>query len=94
MASTSVINNDSFSAKGFHSGGSARSDSIHTVVDNYLPILSFNSTGFNALKAEFIKTLILTHGVFVCALQEHFILKDNLYKLECFDTFETFSVPA
>jgi hypothetical protein len=61
---------------------------------NNMPMLSYNTMGWNSFKIDYIKSILLTHGVLVCALQEHFILKENLYKLDCFDTFEVFSIPA
>lgn len=59
-----------------------------------LSSLSYNSTGWNNYKIDFIRTLLLSHGVMVCAVQEHFLLKQNLYKLDCIDGFEVFSLPA
>ena len=59
-----------------------------------LPLLSYNSTGWNENKSEFLKTLLISHQIGVGALQEHFQLKNNLYKLNCFENFETFSVGA
>ena len=59
-----------------------------------LPLVSYNSTGWGNNKIDLINTILISHGVLVCALQEHFLLKDNLYKLQCFDQFEVFSIPA
>ena len=66
---------------------------IQTLSHN-LPFLSFNSTGWNSTKVDFIRTLLLSHGILVCGIQEHFILKENLYKVDCLDNFEVFSIPA
>ena len=63
-------------------------------VSQSLPILSYNSTGWNNYKIDFVRTLLLSHGVMVCSIQEHFLLKQNLYKLECIEGFEVFSLPA
>ena len=63
-------------------------------VSQTLPLLSYNSMGWSDHKTNFIRSLLLAHGVMVCAIQEHFLLKHNLYKLACFDGFEVFSVPA
>ena len=60
----------------------------------HLSMLSYNSDGWNPIKADFINTILLTHTVHLLALQEHFQLKDNLHKLDCFSNFEIFSVPA
>ena len=43
---------------------------------------------------DFLDTLLRSHQIGICALQEHFQLKNNFYKLSCFKDFETFSVPA
>ena len=59
-----------------------------------LPTLSYNSMGWNNHKIDFIRTLLITHGIMVCAVQEHFLLKQNLYKLDCMEGFEVFSIPA
>ena len=59
-----------------------------------LPLVSYNSTGWGNNKIDFINTILISHGILVCALQEHFQLKENLYKLECFDQYESFSLPA
>lgn len=63
-------------------------------VSHTMPLLSFNPTGWANHKIDFIKTLLFTHGVMVCAVQEHFLLKQNLYKLQCFQGYEVFSIPA
>ena len=57
-------------------------------------MISYNSTGWNDNKSEFLKTLLISHKIGVCALQEHFQLSNNLYKLNCFVDFESFSVGA
>ena len=59
-----------------------------------LPTLSYNSMGWNNHKIDFIRTLLITHGIMFCAVQEHFLLKQNLYKLDCMEGFEVFSIPA
>ena len=58
------------------------------------PILSYNTTGWSTFKADFVNTILFSHGILIAALQEHFQLKDNLYKLDCFNNFEVFSIPA
>ena len=66
-----------------------------TVSDN-INALSFNMSGFNSFKTDFIiKSVLLTHCAGIIALQEHWLLEHNLYKLEnCFTDFEVFSVSA
>ena len=63
-------------------------------VSHTITMLSYNSTGWGFDKIDFIRTILLAHGILVCAVQEHFMLKDNLHKLECFDNYEVFTVPA
>ena len=70
--------------------------STHTdiTINHNMPLLSYNSTGWANHKIDFVKTLLFTHGVMICAVQEHFLLKQNLYKLQCFQGYEVFSLPA
>ena len=57
--------------------------------------LSFNTSGFNNFKMDFIKSVLLSHCVGIVALQEHWLLEHNLYKLEhCFENYEVFALPA
>lgn len=60
-----------------------------------LKIISYNSTGFNRAKADFIKTLALTMNIDFLCLQEHFLLKNNVFKLQNeFNNFNYSVVPA
>ena len=60
-----------------------------------LKTLSFNSSGFNEEKANFISFLLNSLGIQIFFLQEHFLLKSNLYKLiSKFPNFESFCLPA
>ena len=60
-----------------------------------LSAVSYNSTGWSKFTANFILTLLYTHSVAVCAIQEHWLLKPNLYKLkENMPNFEVFAIPA
>ena len=65
-----------------------------TVSYNNIPALSYNTTGWSTVKADFINTILVSHGILVCALQEHFQLRNNTPKIDCFNNFEVFSVPA
>lgn len=67
---------------------------VSSIVDN-ISALSFNSTGFNAFKADFINTILLSHSIQICAIQEHFLLEKNLHFLQkYFPQYEIFSLPA
>ena len=68
------------------------SNNTHTI--DHLSMLSYNSDGWNSFKVDFLKTILLTHSIHILGVQEHFQLKDNLHRLDCFNNFEVFSVPA
>ena len=62
---------------------------------NNISILSYNSTGWNNFKGDFINTILLSHSMHICAIQEHFLLDTNLYTLQkCFPQFDIFGIPA
>ena len=57
--------------------------------------LSYNCTGWSNFKADFIRTLLLTHGIAIGVIQEHFLLSRNLYKLSSVSEHHSvFSIPA
>ena len=57
--------------------------------------ISYNSTGWNEFKAGFIKNIMNSKCAHICALQEHFLLKDNVCKIEQYmQDYEVFAVPA
>ena len=57
-------------------------------------IMSYNSTGWTDMKVNFVNILLQAHGILICGLQEHFILENNLYRINCFQNYEVFSIPA
>ena len=63
-------------------------------VNQQLTMLSYNPTGWNNVKIQTIKSLMSDHNILVCGLQEHFQLPGNLYRLNCFENYEVFSIPA
>ena len=63
-------------------------------MDSDLSIISYNLTGWSNFKAEIVTELLNEHKALICVLQEHFQLDKNLYKLDCFDGYEVFSIPA
>lgn len=67
-----------------------------TIMNNDIPLLSYNSTGWSDIKADFVNTLLLSHSIYICAIQEHFRLKPNLYKLQSgiSSDYELFAIPA
>lgn len=57
--------------------------------------LSYNLSGLNEFKVNFINTILVSYSISICALQEHWLLDNNLYKLEnCFNNYEVFALPA
>ena len=61
----------------------------HTVVQNDLEsesvyFLSYNSTGFNSQRADFLSDLCSQFGIQNCFLsvQEHWLLKGNIAKID------------
>ena len=59
-------------------------------------IFSYNSRGFNSIKQDFLKTLVLSAGTdaIICN-QENFILKSNEYLVrKCLDSHHIFFKPA
>ena len=61
-----------------------------------IQLLSYNSTGWGTVKADFVNTLLISHTIHIFALQEHFQLKPNLYRLQngISDNYELFAIPA
>ena len=60
-----------------------------------LKIISYNGTGFNQEKANFLNFLIKAMQIDVFVLQEHMHLKNNLYKIHKeFQDFDSFMLPA
>lgn len=65
-----------------------------TVSDD-ISILSYNSYGLNKFKADFINKIFNTYGIDVFAIQEHLLLKHNLFKInEHFPDYDVFAIPA
>ena len=63
-------------------------------IDN-MSILSYNTTGWNSFKANFIKEIISSRNIDIFAIQEHFMLEQNVFKIqEQFSDFELFALPA
>ena len=57
--------------------------------------LSYNSSGWNSYKGDYLNTILISHGVHFAVIQEHMQLKANLYKIKKhFPGYELFSVPA
>ena len=66
---------------------------IHTL--DTLSSLSYNSTGWSDFKGNFINTILISHSIYICAIQEHMQLENNVHRLQkCFPSYDVFSTPA
>ena len=62
---------------------------------NNIASLSFNTTGMSDFKGNFINTILLTHSIQICGIQEHFLLEKNLHKLKkYFPQYDVFGLSA
>ena len=60
-----------------------------------LKLLSYNSTGFNAVKGGFLAVLMSSLCLDFLCIQEHFLMRSNVFKLENeFSNLNSFIVPA
>ena len=66
-----------------------------TVNTDYIPSISHNTTGWRDDRANLLNFILVTHGILICAIQEHMQLEGNLYRIASkFNSYETFSIPA
>ena len=66
-----------------------------TTVSTNISFLSYNSTGWNNFKAQFVADTAASNDSLVVAVQEHFLLNENLVKLgNGLENFEVFAIPA
>ena len=64
-------------------------------VSSDMCFMSYNTTGWNAFKAEFISNILIAHHVHFCLIQEHWLLPENVLKIsKYFKDYEVFSLPA
>ena len=69
--------------------------SNNTSVSSNMCFMSYNTTGWSVFKAQFILNFLLTQCVHICAIQEHFLLKENVFKIkEVLKDYEVFALPA
>ena len=59
-----------------------------------LSMLSYNPTGWSKPKIDLIKVILISHSIQIRAIQEHFQLENNLYRLNSFENYKVFSVGA
>ena len=68
---------------------------VQAFVSDHITAASFNLSGWNSTKIDFIKTVLISQCVGILAFQEHWLLEHNLFKLEnCFKDYEVFALPA
>ena len=64
-------------------------------VSNELILLSHNTSGWNTFVGNYLNMILLQHGASVLAIQEHWLLPENLYKLDnIFNGYDVFALPA
>ena len=64
-------------------------------VSKFLSFISQNTGGWTIQKANTLSTIMATHDVSFCCIQEHMRLEKNLYKInEHFKDYSAFSLPA
>ena len=64
-------------------------------VSDQLNVLSMNTSGWNTFIGNYLNTILLSYSVNIFAIQEHWLLDQNLYKLEnTFHEFDVFALPA
>ena len=64
-------------------------------INDFISILSYNSTGWNPFKSDFIKKQLDPEGTNILAVQEHFKFKQNLSQIRSnFSEYELFALPA
>ena len=68
---------------------------LSTQTNKNMSVISYNSTGYSKFKWDFLFTLAILHSASVIAVQEHWQLKPNLYKLmNGVENYLMFSLPA
>ena len=69
---------------------------LNTMVNtDYIPSISHNTTGWRDDRANLLNFILVTHGILICAIQEHMQLEGNLCRIASkFNSYETFSIPA
>ena len=67
----------------------------NTTIRGNISTISYNSTGWSSFKISFLQTLLATHCIQVCAVQEHMLLKRNINRISnAFPDYDTFILPA
>ena len=56
--------------------------------------MSYNSSGWGTHTSTFIQSILLAHSIDIIAIQEHWLLDKNLYKLNVLSGYDVFAIPA
>lgn len=68
---------------------------VNTNYNNFMHLGSYNSSGWNSHIASMIKNTMVSKNIPIFAVQEHWLLGKNLFKIqEYFQDYDIFSVPA
>ena len=64
-------------------------------VSDFLSVISYNTSGWNNNIVAFLNVILLNHTISIFAIQEHWLLERNLFKLEeVLTDFDVFALPA
>ena len=64
-------------------------------VCDFLSVISYNTSGWNNNKVAFLNVILLNHTISIFAIQEHWLLERNLFKLDdALNDFDVFALPA
>lgn len=70
-------------------------DRTNGTVSDFLSIISYNTSGWNNNIVAFLNVILLNHDILIFAIQEHWLLERNLFKLEeVLTDFDVFALPA
>ena len=65
------------------------------IITREFSAMSYNSTGWDIFKVNFLQTLLVSHAIQVLAIQETMLLKRNINRIaSAFPNYDTFILPA
>ena len=76
--------------------GATAPTTVNKDVSNMVTFMSWNSTGFNTVKSEWINNILNEKNVTFCSIQEHFKTAQNSDKFfkNYFSDFSSYVIPA
>ena len=64
-------------------------------INNSITVFSYNCRGFSDEKVQFMKTLFEGCNSHIFGIQEHFLLRENFYKIDqAFENYDKYFLPA